>query len=146
MIANPMIGWFKKNYFNFEGRASRKEFWLFFLGIFIFACAIATLSFFLEQREGENLRPIIFGIEIFTEYIFPLILIAPYLAVTIRRLHDTNRSGTWLILQFIPIVGQIWMIILLCIKGNQKTNKYGPSPYPLKTSPPPPINACSKSG
>jgi uncharacterized membrane protein YhaH (DUF805 family) len=57
--------------------------------------------------------------------IFSLLTIIPYWAVIVRRLHDTNRVGWWALLFLVPLVGSIWVIVLLCLKGNEDKNRFG---------------------
>ena len=104
-----------KKFSDFNGRASRSEFWYFYLfailGYFISIFLALQMSFF-------------FAIAI----IFGLILFVPALAVTARRLHDTGKSGWWQLTAYIPYVGIIASIILLfifCTEGEKKKNKYG---------------------
>lgn len=100
---------------DFNGRASRSEFWYFYLfailGYFISIFLAIQMSFF-------------FAIAI----IFGLIIFVPALAVTARRLHDMGKSGWWQLTAYIPYVGIIASIILLvifCTEGEKKKNKYG---------------------
>ena len=60
--------------------------------------------------------------------IFYLLTIIPYFAVTVRRLHDTNRVGWWVLIVLIPLVGVIWMLVLLCLKGDEGENRFGADP------------------
>jgi len=104
-----------KKFSDFNGRASRSEFWYFYLfailGYFISIFLALQMSFF-------------FAIAI----IFGLILFVPAIAVTARRLHDTGKSGWWQLTAYIPYIGIIASIILLfifCTEGEKKKNKYG---------------------
>lgn len=93
-----------QNYVNFEGRARRAEYW--------WPC---LLSFILSFIPYINI-------------IAGLGMIIPSIAVGVRRLHDTNRSGWFLLLGLIPIVGTIILIIWFCQEGNRGSNQYGPDP------------------
>ena len=88
-----------KKYAEFEGRARRKEYWMFILFDFIFAIAAAVLD---EILGSEPVISIVYG----------LVLILPTLAVTVRRLHDTNRSGWWILLPCISLIIAIFTTIL----------------------------------
>ncbi len=106
---------FKKKFADFNGRASRSEFWFFYL----FAILVYFISFFLAFQ-----MPFFFAVAI----IFGLILFVPALAVTARRLHDMGYSGWWQLTAYIPYVGLIASIILIvifCMEGEKKKNKYG---------------------
>jgi uncharacterized membrane protein YhaH (DUF805 family) len=60
--------------------------------------------------------------------IYTLAVIIPSLAVFVRRLHDIDKSGWWFFIGLIPIIGAIWLLVLLCMEGNAGDNSYGPSP------------------
>ena len=105
-------------YADFSTRAPRKEFWLFAL-CYIVACPILIgIDVYADTFHLES------GIGVFSG-IFWLLTIIPYLAVTVRRLHDTNRVGWWVLLSLIPLVGAIWVLVLLCLKGNDGENRFG---------------------
>ena len=98
-----------KNYANFNGRARRKEYWMFVLFNIIFVCVSAVI------------HPALY-------LIYFLVIFIPSLAVTVRRLHDIGKSGWFYFISLIPLVGPIWLLVLLCTEGNADENKYGPSP------------------
>ena len=104
----------RDNYANFNGRASRQEYWMFFLFNMIFAIVIMGID-------------IILGLG-FLNIIYSLVVMIPGIAVGIRRLHDIGKSGWWLFIGFIPIIGAIWLIVLTCKDSNPEENKYGSSP------------------
>ena len=106
---------------DFNGRASRSEFWYFYL----FVILVNFISIYIAIQ-----MPFFFAVAI----ISGLILLVPALAVTARRLHDTGRSGWWQLTAYIPYVGFIASIILIviwCTEGEKKKNKYG-KPIKLK--------------
>ena len=113
------------NYKNVKGRASRAEFWWFHL----YSWALAHLAGFLIAQtsltEDAQLFTL-FGLTLFA-------LAIPGLTVAIRRLHDTGRSGWWLLLGFIPIVGTLILIYFWVSKSNPSDNEYGQPPYQLNT-------------
>lgn len=107
-----------KNYANFEGRATRSEFWYFYLFFYLTIFLLAFISGII--KEGE----VIFVIGA----IFVLGSLTPFAAVTARRLHDVGRSGWWQVLAAIPyvnIIGVIALIFWWCSEGEKKKNKYG---------------------
>ena len=104
----------RDNYANFNGRASRQEYWMFFLFNIIFAFVAGIVDVY-------------FGLG-FLYPLYALAVLIPGLAVGIRRLHDVNKSGWWLLISLIPIIGAIWLLILLCTDSNQGENDYGPLP------------------
>ena len=95
------------NYANWDGRASRSEYWWF--AAFVFICELCL-----------TLVPILF-------FIFVLAILFPYLAVSVRRLHDINRSGWWLLISFIPLVGLVLFVFML-LPSEKMANEYGPNP------------------
>ena len=105
-----------KKYAVFSGRARRKEYWMFALFSFIISIIISVVSPMLGDSMG------IAGI------VYLLAVIIPSIAVAARRLHDTGRSGWWQLIALIPIIGAIWLIVLLCLDSNQGDNVYGPNP------------------
>ena len=111
-----IVDWFKKclkNYVNFSGRARRKEYWYFML-IQIVLVIVAMI-----------LDVIMFGTPIGLFYVVVVLgLLLPSLAVTIRRLHDTNRSGWWFFISLVPLVG-IVLIVSLVSDTKPETNKWG---------------------
>jgi uncharacterized membrane protein YhaH (DUF805 family) len=106
-----------KNYAGFSGRARRTEYWMFFLFNFI----ISTVLNILYRSTGSNIFLII-------SLLYSLAVLIPGLAVAVRRLHDTNRSGWWIFIALIPFVGFIWLIVLFCLEGTRGSNQYGPDP------------------
>ena len=101
-----------KNYCNFEGRATRREFWMFFLFTFI-------IGFILG----------LFGkVGMYISYAVSLALLLPNLGLSARRLHDINKSGWLLLLGLIPLVGAIILIVWFCKEGDKGANQYGEEP------------------
>jgi uncharacterized membrane protein YhaH (DUF805 family) len=87
-------------YFDFEGEASRPEFWWFFLFVGVVSFALAAVS---NKLSG----------------LFSLAVLVPFIAVTVRRLHDTNRSGWWVLIWFVPVVGWLILVFLLVQEGDR---------------------------
>ena len=116
----------KDNYANFAGRARRKEYWMFVLFNIIFAIVamiidnIAGTTF--DLMPGYHLP---YG---WIYLLYALAVILPSLAVCVRRLHDVGKSGWWIFIGLIPLVGAIWLLVLACTEGNPGDNVYGPSP------------------
>ena len=105
----------RDNYANFRGRARRKEYWMFFLFNMLFAFITTAVDLVLGTF------PLIYVIYI-------LAVIIPSLAVFVRRMHDTGKSGWWFLIGLIPIIGAIWLLVLLCTDSDTGENSYGPSP------------------
>lgn len=108
-----------KNYFVFTGRARRKEYWMFTLFQFLFSLAALMLDAIVDPSPaGVGL---LYGV-------YTLALLVPSLAVGVRRLHDIGKSGWFMLVAFVPLVGGIWLLVLLCTEGTRGDNEYGPDP------------------
>lgn len=123
-----IFNWYKKvvfdNYANFNGRARRSEYWYFVL----FNISFAMLAYFIDNFLGLILDE---G----TSGLFYLILLLgtflPALAVTIRRLHDADKSGWFILIWFVPMIGPFWFIIVLASEGTSGKNMFGEDPKRL---------------
>ncbi|GAB2541891.1 DUF805 domain-containing protein [Rhodanobacter koreensis] len=104
----------KGHYADFEGRARRTEYWMFFLANLIIAIVIGLI--------GRAIHLPVLGT------LYSLALLVPGLAVGVRRLHDTGRSGWWWLVVLIPVAGIVWIIVLFAIAGDQGSNQYGADP------------------
>lgn len=111
-----------RNYFNFSGRARRKEYWIFTLGNFIifWLSAILLVSLFPNNDTPGVLFLFVYGVVMFL----------PSLSITVRRLHDIGRSGWWNLLALIPLIGWIPIFVFTCME-SESDNKYGPNPRKL---------------
>ncbi|MFG2118766.1 DUF805 domain-containing protein [Streptomyces sp. NPDC048710] len=110
------MSWFieaLKKYAVFGGRARRKEYWLFMLFAWIIYVALATVGAVAHA-------PYIVGIAV--------VFLLPALGVTVRRLHDTGRSGWWIFIGMIPLIGSIVLLVFYCSDSQAGANKYGPNP------------------
>ena len=112
-----------KKYAVFEGRARRKEYWMFFLFSALISIILAVIDEFMgwQFEMGGD----IIG---FLGTLYYLAVVVPYLAVIFRRLHDTERSGWWILIAFIPIVGVLVLLVFLILQGTEGENRYGPDP------------------
>ena len=110
-----------KKYAVFDGRARRKEYWFFYLFYFIFAIVLMTIDGMTGTSNEET------GIGVLSS-IYILAMIIPGLAVAVRRLHDTDRSGWWIFISLIPLIGGIWFLVLMVLDGTAGQNQYGPDP------------------
>ena len=104
-----------KKYAVFSGRARRKEYWMFFLFNIIIAIVLGIL-------EG------IFGLSGILTTLYFLAVLIPGIAVSIRRLHDSGRSGWWLLIGFIPVVGAVVLLIFMVLDSKPGENQYGANP------------------
>jgi len=109
-----------RQYVGFTGRARRSEYWWFFL----FGILVSIVTGLLDAMLGTMNDDTNVGL---IGTIASLALILPSIAVAIRRLHDTSRSGWWILIGLIPIVGWI-VLIVFYVQDSHPDNKYGPSP------------------
>ena len=112
-----------RKYSVFKGRASRNEYWEFALINIIIIFFIGILEGAMGSEDSSSLP--IGGI---IYWLFTLFVFIPSIAVGVRRLHDTNRSGWMLLILLIPIIGTFWILVLTLLKGNESENKYGAVP------------------
>lgn len=109
-----------KNYVNFQGRARRKAFWMFALFNIIAIVALTFVESLIGLR-GEGGYGILSGI-------YSLAVILPALGLAVRRLHDTGRSGWWILISLVPLIGGIILIVFYAQNSQPGTNQYGPNP------------------
>jgi|TARA_B110000305_G_scaffold239365_1_gene306946 uncharacterized membrane protein YhaH (DUF805 family) len=110
-----------KEYANFNGRARRKEYWMFTLFNIIFGgIAMILDSVFGIAIEGVGYGPL-YGV-------YVLVLFIPGLAVAVRRLHDIGKSGWMILIALIPVIGAIWILVLMVTDSNPGENLYGVNP------------------
>ena len=110
-----------KKYAVFSGRARRKEYWFFVLFNIIISIILAVIDGVtgtLDPASGMGLLGLI----------YTLAILIPALAVSVRRLHDTGRSGWWLLILLIPLIGTIVILIFMVQDSKPEENQYGPNP------------------
>ena len=126
MSFGQAVSSFFSNYANFQGRTQRSGYWwvALFLVLVSFVLWFVDLQLFaglwpqdlLDQGSG----PI--------SIVFGLAIIVPVIALGVRRLHDTNRSGWWVLLGFIPLIGSIVLFVFYVLDSTPGDNQYGPNP------------------
>jgi uncharacterized membrane protein YhaH (DUF805 family) len=121
-----------KNYATFTGRARRSEYWYFVLFNMIFAAVATVIDNILgtkfELSGGISLP---YG---YVYLIYALATIIPGLAVGVRRLHDIGKSGWMLLVVLIPLIGVIWILVLMVMDSNPGNNNHGPNPKEANAS------------
>ena len=110
-----------KNYATFSGRARRKEYWMFFLFNVLISLGLGVLdvvagTYSVEYETG------------FFSGLYSLLVLIPSIAVSVRRLHDTNRSGWWIVISLIPIIGVLVLFVFTCLDSQPGTNRFGANP------------------
>jgi uncharacterized membrane protein YhaH (DUF805 family) len=117
---------FWSNYTNFKSRARRSEYW--FIQLFLVLANLATAAIDFALMNGDVDRFIANGGGGIVGLIWIIATIVPALAVLIRRLHDTNRSGWWALIGLVPFVGAIVLLVFTIEDSSNGQNKYGASP------------------
>lgn len=110
-----------KMYANFSGRARRKEYWMFTLFHYLAIIILFVIDGITGSLDSESG----FGL---LSALYILGTIIPGLAVTVRRLHDSGRTGWWLLLYFIPLIGPLTIFIFTVFDSDLSTNEYGDNP------------------
>ncbi len=111
-----------KQYADFKGRARRTEYWMYLLFNLIFAFIAAVLDNILGLKFSPEIP---YG---YLYLLYALVTFLPGLAVSVRRLHDVDKSGWFLFISLIPIIGGIWLLVLYATEGTQGRNQYGDDP------------------
>lgn len=124
-----------KKYAVFTGRAGRAEYWYFVLFNFLIGIAIGIVAAVIKSASNDVLDLSMLG------SLYSLAVLCPGLAVAIRRLHDTDRSGWWLLIGLIPIIGWIVLIVFYVQDSQPGSNQYGPNPKGSKGATPTPASA-----
>jgi uncharacterized membrane protein YhaH (DUF805 family) len=110
-----------KKYAVFSGRARRKEFWMFSLISTIVSFVLLSIDGALGIYDADVGMGLLSGI-------YLLAIILPLLGLAIRRLHDTGRSGWWLLISIIPLIGTITLLVFYCLDSAPEENQYGDNP------------------
>ena len=101
-----------KKYAVFSGRSSRKEYWMFILINMVIVMGISVID---SIAGTKGLIGTIYGFA----------LIIPVIALTVRRLHDVGKAGYWYFISVIPLIGTVWLLMLLLKDSDEGTNKFG---------------------
>ncbi|MCM2589127.1 DUF805 domain-containing protein [Rossellomorea marisflavi] len=121
------MSWFLKGlkqYADFSGRARRQEYWMYMLFYSIFGIILYGVTVIGMAMQSEGI--ILLGMGIYILY--TLALLVPTLAITVRRLHDTGRSGFWYFIGFVPLVGGIILLVFSCLDSENGNNQWGSNP------------------
>ncbi len=118
------MNWYLKcwnQYADFSGRARRKEYWIFSLINGVIIIILYILQMVMIESTLWLIFPIVF-------FLYALAVFLPSLAVNIRRLHDIGKSGWWYLIYLIPIIGSIWLLVLMCLDSEPGENQWGENP------------------
>jgi uncharacterized membrane protein YhaH (DUF805 family) len=110
-------------YATFDGRASRSEYWWFVLATFIISIVLGIIDGFVFGQKLDILQTL-----------FSLAVLVPCIAIAVRRLHDIGKSGWWILIGLIPLIGWIIALIFAVTDSNPGTNAYGPNPKGVNTT------------
>lgn len=110
-----------KKYAVFSGRARRKEYWYYALFNAIISIVLVAVDFMTGLFSFDA------GVGLFSG-VYGLAVFIPSIAVGLRRLHDTNRSGWWLLIALIPLIGGIVLLVFMVQDSDQGDNRFGPNP------------------
>ena len=110
-----------KKYATFEGRARRKEYWFFAL----FNSLAVLVLMIVDGVTGTFDEKVGLGL---LSGLFFLAVLTPGLALSVRRLHDTTRSGWWILIAFIPFIGGLVLVVFALLDSTAGANQYGPNP------------------
>lgn len=118
-------------YFDFAGRSRRKEYWMFFLLNLIIITVMTTVLFGLgfsmdpyTASSGGPVTWLIFAVM----GLYSLIVLIPSIAVQVRRFHDQDKSGWFVLINFVPYIGGLIVLVFMLLEGTRGPNKYGPDP------------------
>ena len=111
-----------QHFLDWQGRARRSEFWYFALYNFIVGVVLGIFGW-------------VVGTQIFSD-IYGIAVLIPGICVGIRRMHDIGKSGWWILITLIPLIGWIWYIILCCQDSQPGTNQWGSNPKDGQATPP----------
>lgn len=119
-----MMSWYLmalRKYATFSGRAQRSEFWFFVATYLLILFLLAVVDGLLGVFDTAGEVGLLSGL-------FALSMVLPWLAVCARRLHDTGRSGWWMLVSFIPLIGSLVLLFFLVQDSAPGANAFGPNP------------------
>ncbi|BEV01111.1 DUF805 domain-containing protein [Novosphingobium olei] len=120
-----------RRYAEFSGRSRRREYWMF--ALFYFLVLVALNAAFGTNEVQRGAGTFVYGSRLvgagnWVGGLFWLASLIPSLAVSVRRLHDQDRTGWLLLLMFIPFLGWFALLVLMCLEGTRGPNRFGPDP------------------
>jgi uncharacterized membrane protein YhaH (DUF805 family) len=118
------MNWFQlalKKYAVFSGRSQRSEYWYFVLFYLLIYIGLSIVDGVIGAKVANGTVGLL-------STLFSLAMLVPSLSVTVRRLHDTGRSGWWLLVAFVPLVGGIVLLVFMVQDSQAGANEHGPNP------------------
>jgi len=124
-----------RRYADFSGRSGRQEYWMFILFNIVIYLVLggASLAYFIHKATdvdyapGRSL-PVVGIVGVILLAIFALGSFIPSIAVQVRRFHDQDKSGWFILLGFVPYVGGLVVLVFMCLEGTRGPNRFGPDP------------------
>ena len=116
-----------KQYADFEGRARRQEYWMFALINAIISFTLLGLAIVSAGVSNNDIGATLAMLFYALYGLYSLFILIPGIAVLVRRLHDIGKSGGWFFISFIPLIGGIWLLVLLVTDSQSGKNEYGPN-------------------
>jgi uncharacterized membrane protein YhaH (DUF805 family) len=110
-----------KKYAVFAGRSRRKEYWYFVLFNVIVSVVLSGIDLLLGTYSSSSNVGLLSGI-------YALAIIIPTVAVSVRRLHDIDRTGWWVLINLVPVIGSIVLLVFAVLDGTPGENRFGPNP------------------
>lgn len=110
-----------KKYTVFEGRAQRKEYWFFILFNILISLGLGMIDAVTGTLNPHSGVGLLGGL-------YALAVLVPAIAVSVRRLHDTDRSGWWVLIALIPVIGPIVLLVFMALDGTPGDNRFGQNP------------------
>jgi len=110
-----------KKYAMFGGRSRRKEYWYFVLFSLIVSLVLSAIDALLGTFSSSTNVGLLGGI-------YGLAIIIPSIAVSVRRLHDIDRTGWWVLISLVPVIGTIVLLVFAALEGTPGENRFGPNP------------------
>lgn len=110
-----------KKYVDFNGRARRKEYWMFVWFNILISIVLGAVDYATGMYQAEAGVGVLSGL-------YSLAILLPSIAVAVRRLHDTSRSGWWLLIAFVPLIGGLVLLVFMVLDGTPGSNEHGPNP------------------
>ncbi|GBF05606.1 hypothetical protein DAERI_050115 [Deinococcus aerius] len=136
---NEYLNVIRNHYADFRGRARRRDFWMFSLintvVVILLELPLLLSSVGAAAAGQEDWNPGgLAMLSLVLTILYALFIFVPSLAVTIRRLHDTGRSGWWYLINFVPFVGGLVLFIFLVMESQPGANKWGPNPKGMEAT------------
>ncbi len=117
-----------KRYADFSGRSRRKEYWMFTLFLFLLIIPFVAVMLATADPAGDGEISTLGTVALLIFGLFCLAIIIPSIAVQVRRFHDQDKSGWFVLMNFIPYVGSLIVFVFMCLEGTKGENRFGPDP------------------